>query len=108
MFIPEHHGTILPVKREVVDQDWAGTSVDGRRDPGDTAIRVDQGIYIQCHLKLAINTAEPTEMCALHPGQGIRSETESFSPYIVGVVGYRMVTLEGYYCSFMVGVVEVV
>lgn len=55
------------------------------------------------------STLQNPQKCVHYtPGQGIRSETESFSPYIVGVVGYRMVTLEGYYCSFMVGVVEVV
>lgn len=57
--LPEHHGTVLPVEGEIVDQDGAGTPVDGRWDPCYTAAWVDQSIDVQCHVKLAINTANP-------------------------------------------------
>lgn len=53
---PEDHGAVLPVKGEVVYRNGTSTTVNGRRQPVNTAVRRHQGIAVQGNLELAVHT----------------------------------------------------
>lgn len=53
---PEDHGAVLPVKGEVVYRNGTSTTVNGRRQPVNTAVWRHQGIAVQGNLELAVHT----------------------------------------------------
>lgn len=57
MYLPENHGAVLPVKGKVVYSDGTCAAVDGRRQPVNTAVRINQCIAVVCYFKLSIHTA---------------------------------------------------
>lgn len=55
---PELERAVLLVKGEVLDLDLAGTLINGRREPEDAAIELDNGIGEDCYLIGSIRTME--------------------------------------------------
>lgn len=53
---PEDHGAVLPVKGKVVYGNGTSTTVNGRRQPVNTAVRRHQGIAVEGNLKLSVHT----------------------------------------------------
>lgn len=53
---PEDHGAVLPVKGKVVYGDGTSTTVNGRRQPVNTAVGRHQGVAVEGNLELSVHT----------------------------------------------------
>lgn len=53
---PEDHGAVLPVKGKVVYGNGTSTTVNGRRQPVNTAGRRHQGVAVEGNLELSVHT----------------------------------------------------
>lgn len=53
---PEDHGAVLPVKGKVVYGDGTSATVNGRRQPVNTAVWRHQGVAVEGNLELPVHT----------------------------------------------------
>lgn len=59
---PKDHGAVLPVKGKVVYGNGTSTTVNGRRQPVNAAVRRHQGIAVEGNLELSVHTAGKIKM----------------------------------------------